>query len=246
MGDARRRAEEALRMFDQTATPEPHEVYLYRAIAALREILAEEDERGAEPRECLCRCPETPGTHTATRCWDPAPPAPEITRHPCGCVDDGRPHGTLGHHNGHVICDSCGVCKDCDLPTPTEIRKDYLALHRFASALRWAVAQGAQGRRSDRLDLPPLLASVFDSIIAVLTRSQAASVAPAPPAADEVREAAEELQRIDNLLARRVTLDGLTRVQKIALALRVCEETDPKGAIAARYTAALAKLKEVK
>ena len=59
-----------------------------------------------------------------------------------------------------------------------------------------------------------------------------------PPASDAVREAAEELQRIDNLLARRITLDGLTRVQKIALALRVCEETDPRGAIAARYRAA--------
>ena len=56
-------------------------------------------------------------------------------------------------------------------------------------------------------------------------------------APDGLRKAAEELQRIDSLLARRITLDGLTRVQKIALALRVCEETDPKGAIAARYTA---------
>ena len=56
-----------------------------------------------------------------------------------------------------------------------------------------------------------------------------------PPPSDAVREAEEELQRIDSLLARRITLDGLTRVQKIALALRVCEETDPKGEVAARY-----------
>ena len=35
-------------MFDQTATPEPHEVYLYRAIAALREILAEEAPPAAD------------------------------------------------------------------------------------------------------------------------------------------------------------------------------------------------------
>lgn len=59
--------------------------------------------------------------------------------------------------------------------------------------------------------------------------------AAAPHDGAAVREAAEELQRIDNLLARRITLDGLTRVQKIALALRVCEETDPKGEVAARY-----------
>lgn len=55
------------------------------------------------------------------------------------------------------------------------------------------------------------------------------------PGGAEVREAAEELQRIDSLLDRRSALDGLTRVQKIALALRVCEETDPKGEVAARY-----------
>jgi len=49
---------------------------------------------------------------------------------------------------------------------------------------------------------------------------------------DEVSNLRDALRA---LLARRITLDGLTRVQKIALALRVCEETDPKGEVAARY-----------
>lgn len=60
-----------------------------------------------------------------------------------------------------------------------------------------------------------------------------ANASPAP-GSEEAREAEDELQRIDNILARRITLDGLTRVQKIALALRVCVETDPKGEVAAR------------
>ncbi len=62
-------------------------------------------------------------------------------------------------------------------------------------------------------------------------------------------EAEQELHRIDDLLDRRLTLDGLTRVQKIGLALKVCEETDPKGEIARKYVvstrAALAPEDEV-
>lgn len=49
-----------------------------------------------------------------------------------------------------------------------------------------------------------------------------------------MRKAAEtELARIDALLDRRLTLDGLSRYDAIRLALRVCEQTDPKGDVAA-------------
>jgi hypothetical protein len=57
----------------------------------------------------------------------------------------------------------------------------------------------------------------------------------------ELEEAGRELAAIDARLQRRATLDGLTRLQKIELALRVCEETDPKGEVAARYVATAAK-----
>lgn len=40
--------------------------------AAAREVLG----AGKAAPECLCRCPETPGTHTATRCWDPPKEVP--------------------------------------------------------------------------------------------------------------------------------------------------------------------------
>jgi hypothetical protein len=41
MSEARRKAEEALAMYDRCCTPEPHEVYAERALDALRAILAE-------------------------------------------------------------------------------------------------------------------------------------------------------------------------------------------------------------
>ena len=73
---ARKAAEAALAEWEvesERAHSARRQAALYACVKALRAILAEQDGAGAKPSGCLCRCPETPGTHTATRCWDPAP-----------------------------------------------------------------------------------------------------------------------------------------------------------------------------
>ncbi|MDP2317515.1 MAG: hypothetical protein Q8P41_31815 [Pseudomonadota bacterium] len=51
----------------------------------------------------------------------------------------------------------------------------------------------------------------------------------------QLAEATGVLREIDMRLERRSAIDGLTRLQAIELALKVCAETDPKGEIARRY-----------
>ena len=115
--DARRRAEEALAFMDAALLDEmPPLPTQVKALAdAVRSLLAEQEAPATV--ECLCRCPETPGTHTATRCTDPALAAPDELREALARFgaallpkwwDDGNP-GDIDGADAQDAAEACGL-----------------------------------------------------------------------------------------------------------------------------------------